>query len=543
MPHWNRLLIPVVTGVLLVACSKGTPPPVVDMEAPAVAVPTPAPVLPAPDAFRVQPAFIIETTNDVRLYTGRGTFYLPVADVAAGTRVEYLDSREGWLYVKTASGDAGWLRASDATVRDGRNQPVSYRISTGRWSLEAEPGLKVEVSRVGTGMIRVVASGTSGQVQPLSDGSLVLRVAAPPGIQAALGVGDSGLGQLSLSERGLLLELENSPVYRVVTSEASRVEVEIRPGLERVEQISGGWGFQIRGDLRPVLRQEGSELVLDLPGALRAAELTGLPGGISLTEVGPEGGAAPAQGQPSSTTASVPDRMPLGGLRLRLAAPTSPYALYRTGAGRMELRFIPDGLAGKKILLDPGHGGEESGAVGVAGYIEKDVNLAVALRLKPLLEQAGATVLMTRTTDARVLPPDQASKYGSHSERTQADLAVRSAIANQEQVDLMLSIHSNAGPAGDGGTEVYWAISNLNAAKSQYLAGLMQRELVGALGFYDRGVKQRPFNVIRNSHAPGVLVELGFMTSGREEAVLASASGQEAAAGALFRAVQAYFAN
>lgn len=545
-----QLVVSALLGAVLTACAKGsTAPTAPPAEAavvtqPAAATPAPsAPIRPSPEGFQVKPALNVEVVNNGRLYTGRGTFYLPVTEVAAGTKVEYLDSREGWLYVRTASGDAGWLRAADATVRDGRNQPITYRVNTGRWGIEVESGLKIEVARAGTGVMRLVATGIAGdpKAQPLSDGSLVLTGTVTGGVQSALGIGDSGLGQISLSERGLLLELENNPVYRVLIAEPGRVEVEIRPGLERVERIAAGWALQIRGDLRPVLRQQGSELILDLPGALRAETLTDVPEGITLADVAPEGGATTAQGQPSSLNATVPDRMPLGGLRLRLAAPATPYALYRPAPGRIELRFLTTGLAGKTILVDPGHGGEESGAVGVAGNIEKDVNLDVALLLKPLLEQAGARVIMTRTTDARVLSPELAAKYGSHSERTQADLAARSTLANQEQADMFISIHNNAGPPGDGGTETFWAISNLNAARSQYLAGLMQRELVDALGFYDRGVKQRPFNVIRNSYAPGVLVELGFMTSGFEESVLVSRSGQEAAARALFRAVQAYF--
>lgn len=543
--QWLTLLL---ACTVLAACAKGaTPAPPVVVEASSTATVLPAePPRPGPEAFRVEPALAVQTTVAVRLYTGRGTFYLPVADLQAGTNLKYLDSREGWLYVRTASGETGWLRAQDASVRDGRNQAVTYRISTGRWAVEAESGLKVEVTRAGTGVIRVVATGITGELkaQPLSDGSLLLAGPVPGGIQTSLGIGDSGLGRLSLSERGLLLELENSPVHRVTAAEGGRVDVEIRPGLERVERTGDGWAFRIRGDLRPVLRQEGSELILDLPGALKAQELGAIPAGIAMAEVGPEGSpTASTQGQPSSLNAAVPTRMALGGLRLRLPAPTSPYALYRTAAGRLELRFLPAGLAGKKILLDPGHGGEESGAVGVAGNMEKDLNLEIALKLKPLLEQAGARVFITRTTDTRVLSAEQAAKLGSHSERTQADLAARSALANQEQVDLMVSIHNNAGPDGDGGTETFWAISNLNAAKSQHLAGLVQEELIGALGFFDRGVKQRPFNVIRNSYAPGVLVELGFMTNWREESVLVSRSGQEAAARALFRGIEAYVAG
>lgn len=102
-------------------------------------------------------------------------------------------------------------------------------------------------------------------------------------------------------------------------------------------------------------------------------------------------------------------------------------------------------------------------------------------------------------------------------------------------------MHANGGPDGDGGTEVHWAVSNLNALLSRRLAGLAQEELTAALGLADRGFKQRPFNVVRMGDAPAMLVEMGFMTEPSEERLLTSAAGQQAAAEAIARAISRYF--
>jgi len=542
-----RLASAILLAIFLTACAKDapsrqTPPAVPTVIAP---IPTPAPlVLPDPGPFRVQPQLLVRTAKSVRVYTGRGSFYLPITDLAGGTVVEYLDSREGWLLIRTRSGETGWIPGADAVIGDGRNQAIAYIINPGRWEIQTNSGPQIQSARAGAGVLRVVISGLVGEAktQSMSDGSLLLSGISLNGLQSAVDIGDSGLARISLSERGLLLELENHPVHRIVSNEGDSITLEIRPGLERVERTATGWTFQARGDLRPVIRAEGGGLVIDLPGALLATGFPVTPAGLTMTEVGPEAGATTGS-QANMVTATVPTRMALGGLRLQLPRDTGPYALYRPEPGRIELRFMAVGIAGKTILLDPGHGGEESGAVGGAGHLEKNVNLAVSLLLRSLLQGSGARVLMTRTEDARVLSPSLASTLGSFSERTQADLAARSDQANRANADLVVSVHANAGPAGDGGTETFWAISNLNAARSQHLAQLMQSELIVALGLYNRGVKQRPFNVIRMSYAPAVLVELGFMSNSREERLLASRDGQEAAAQALFRAIQAYFAG
>lgn len=494
-----------------------------------------------PAPFRVAPKLAVRTVRATRLYTGPGPWYLFVTELPAGAAVEYLGNREGWLQVRTPEGENAWLAVADAELTDGRGQAVTYVVKSGRWQVSLNAGPALEIARVGTGVMRLTATGLTQPVEvlPAGEKAVVLKTILPAGLQVGGDIGDSGVGRVSLSEQGILLDLEGGPVYQVTENQGGRLVLEVRPGLVALSSAgSDGWQIAYRGDLRPVLRQDDSELVLDLPGALRGPDVK-LPPGVSLQEVGPEPG--PQAPSPTAANALPPSRMPAGGLRLRFPAPQGPYALYRPATGRVDLRLLSPGIAGKTVVIDPGHGGEETGAVGPAGNIEKDVNLAVALRLKPLLEQAGARVLMTRSEDKRVLPPERGAEATSAVERTQLDLAARSAMSNAAGADLYVSVHSNGGPPGDGGTEVYWASSNLNALLSRRLAEIAQEELLGALGLADRGFKQRPFNVIRMSEAPAMLVEMGFMTDPGEEALLASAAGQQAAAGAIARAIERYF--
>ncbi len=181
-------------------------------------------------------------------------------------------------------------------------------------------------------------------------------------------------------------------------------------------------------------------------------------------------------------------------------------------------------LQGRVIVIDPGHGGQDPGARGVTGLLEKDVNLIVALKLVHLLNEAGANVVMTRSDDRTV------------ANQKRVD------VANSAGADLFISIHANAfsNPESNG-TETYYCTKTEHSADSLHLAQQLQRELVKALGMRDRGVKTSSFYVITKAEIPSALVEMGFLTNEDNEAILRDPQMQEQAAVALFLGIQAYF--
>lgn len=182
-----------------------------------------------------------------------------------------------------------------------------------------------------------------------------------------------------------------------------------------------------------------------------------------------------------------------------------------------------------RVMLDPGHGGRDPGAVGLGGLQEKAVVLAVtqlAAERFLLRSEAPFEVRLTRTTDVR-LGMTQA-----------ADLWNRAKLANRWPADLFISIHCNAGPTGNRtahGTEVF--VHPTAGEQARGLAAALQRSLVAALGTRDRGVKEANFGVLRHARMPAVLVELAFISNPREEAMLGSAQGQGRAALAIVEGV------
>lgn len=195
-------------------------------------------------------------------------------------------------------------------------------------------------------------------------------------------------------------------------------------------------------------------------------------------------------------------------------------------------------LSGATVVLDPGHGGDEPGAVGPGGATEKDVNLAIALETKRQLEAQGATVVLTRTGDYRIT------------------LASRTAIAKALRPALFLSIHHNAEPdehRATPGAETYRQIAS---PESKRASGLIYEELLAAFSAYtidwaadrDAGAKYRPradggdyYGILSGSAGvPAVLSEAAFISNPPEEALLVDPAFQAVEAGAFTRAVLRY---
>ena len=184
---------------------------------------------------------------------------------------------------------------------------------------------------------------------------------------------------------------------------------------------------------------------------------------------------------------------------------------------------------GKIVVLDPGHGGSDSGAIGPTGVREKDVSLSVSLKAQKLLAAAGYHVVMTRTTDIDVAAPGVPDGV---------ELQAR-VDKSPPNTDIFISVHCNAfSNSGANGVESYYAPANSQGA---HLARLLNEELLRLGGLHNRGVKSARFYVIRHSKCPASLIELGFITNHREEKLLADEDYQQKLAQAILNAVNRYF--
>jgi N-acetylmuramoyl-L-alanine amidase len=217
----------------------------------------------------------------------------------------------------------------------------------------------------------------------------------------------------------------------------------------------------------------------------------------------------------------------------------------------------------RTIVIDPGHGGEEDGAKGARGTLEKTLTLAVARRVKSALEtRLGARVLLTRDDD-RTLPLDE-----------------RAAFANNNKADVFLSLHANASlrrtatgaevfylsldradeearrvaesegvamPVFGGGTReidvILWEMAQTrHLTQSAELARAVEAQLRALVPMSPRALQQAPFRVLVGANMPAVLVELGYVTNAEQESALASVPFQNRLAQAITEAVTHFFA-
>ncbi|KYZ75231.1 hypothetical protein AXX12_13785 [Anaerosporomusa subterranea] len=197
----------------------------------------------------------------------------------------------------------------------------------------------------------------------------------------------------------------------------------------------------------------------------------------------------------------------------------------------VQFTFTP-GLANKVIVIDPGHGGSDPGAIGLGGLQEKTANLAVAMQTKALLQKAGAKVLLTRETDIDVYGPDASDVE---------ELKSRTTIANNQKADVFISIHSNSSVNRDvSGTSTYFY------QKTPYdvmLAQSIQQSLLQAGGLADRRVNSANFYVIKRTMMPAALIELAFLSNKNDEKLLGSPQFQQQMAQGIVRGLDKFFAQ
>ena len=192
----------------------------------------------------------------------------------------------------------------------------------------------------------------------------------------------------------------------------------------------------------------------------------------------------------------------------------------------------------KIVYLDAGHGGYDPGA-SYFGISEKSLTLAIQSRVKAKLESEGYQVVTTRTSD------------------TYVDLTDRSRAANASESDIFVSIHINAsGSSAAQGIETYYYQpyaeypSRINAtyhanptrlSMSDTLANAIQSSLINATGAQNQGVKRQTFAVLRETTAPAVLLELGFLSNPQEAARLSTSDYQETLANAIVAGIKSYY--
>lgn len=195
--------------------------------------------------------------------------------------------------------------------------------------------------------------------------------------------------------------------------------------------------------------------------------------------------------------------------------------------------------AEKIILIDPGHGGMDGGAVSKSGTLEKDINLSISLNLRDELKKSGFKVVMTREED-KWLCDDK----GKIRERKRADLYNRWKMKKESNCDAFISIHLNMFPESKYYGAQVWYSSNEYSKK---LASLIQSNFKLYLDETNKRLEKpanNDYKILRNGDdVPSVIVECGFLSNPVEEQKLNNKEYQEKIAKVVAQSVKEYFQN
>jgi N-acetylmuramoyl-L-alanine amidase len=194
----------------------------------------------------------------------------------------------------------------------------------------------------------------------------------------------------------------------------------------------------------------------------------------------------------------------------------------------------------KTVIIDPGHGEPDGGAVGVDGVIEMNINLSISLKLRGFFQAAGYTVIMTRENNNAIY--DEGSNTIRKKKKT--DLHNRLAIVNLHPRALFISIHQNiAKSSNSSGSLVLYSPNN---ADSKSLAQSIQTGIQNMLQPYDTHVirqAKKNLYILYNTKSPAVLVECGFLSNPAECKLLQDDTYQNKMAFAIFCGTLQFYAT
>jgi N-acetylmuramoyl-L-alanine amidase len=302
-----------------------------------------------------------------------------------------------------------------------------------------------------------------------------------------------------------------------------------------VDALARAYGFEVAGDMRSArvfIRSKDHEVTI-APGMSRAlidgvacplvsapryahgvlvvsADLAAVIRRLGTTE---PVGSSPERKRPKPGTRPKTAFLPAGFSAARLVL-----------AGGSDKSATPPAATGPLIVVDPGHGGHDEGARGPQDIKEKDVTLAIALRMERHLKKMGCRVLLTRRADRFV------------------GLKARAEIANRAGAAAIISIHANSyHDASVHGTET-WVADRCSGTyalrrQSRKIARAVQSALVRSLRSRDRGVREGRYAVLRSAKVPAILMEIGFLSHPTTERVLASSRWQDRLGQELAKAV------
>ncbi|WP_171016648.1 N-acetylmuramoyl-L-alanine amidase [Pseudalkalibacillus caeni] len=454
------------------------------------------------------------SVSNLQVRSGPGLSYDVIGKVDKNETFSVIDRQKDWIKIKLKSGRngwiAGWLTENSTSEQDTvtpkiKNLNVRKGPGTNYGLLgKIQPNDKYSVITSTDSWVKISYKGrdawVAGWLVSFS-GDIPERKKIPPGYNATVNATDLNLRKGPSLDQPVLRKLQKETGVRVIETKKDWSYIELETGEK-------GWtaskylvkGKKVSSD-NVVLLYNGSNLRAG-PGINYKAIGLGNKGD-QFQLIGREGEWLKVS-LPSGKQAYVASW-------IVSTSPSTPSIIHPG---------LKNGLHGKTIVIDPGHGGYDSGTKGTSFHsFEKDLTLRTANLLNELLKKAGAKTVMTRTGDTYIALSDRVS------------------ISHRQKADAFISIHFDSSNfiGANGITSYYYSESDKQLAKD------IHKQLIKNTGLRDRKVRYGNYHVLRTNAAPSVLFELGYLSNPWEETILNTTSYQIKASNAIFNGLVDYF--
>ncbi|PSL35110.1 N-acetylmuramoyl-L-alanine amidase [Planomicrobium soli] len=467
--------------------------------------------------------------STVNLRTGPGLTYSVAGSLAKGDKVTVIGQEGEWFKVQ-AGDSTGWVASwltSAATDKSSAQTAVS---SVDRLNVRSQPDLSASVlTQMNAGdqakligetgdWVEVEFRNTRGFVskQYITATKTKSENPAPAANNAAsfeIAVSTLNVRKKADLSSSKIATVHKGEVYAIQSFEGNWVQIRLSADLT-------GWVYAFYGHLsdqsvKTATASTTEKVTVLTDGTNLRAQPSTASGVVSRANAGDQLGVVVKQGDwykvalPDGQQAFIATWVVTAGEASGAQkAPAKQPANRKAGT-----------LNGVTIVLDPGHGGNDGGTVGVRGTVEKDLTLKTAEALSHYLRSAGAEVVMTRQSDVFV------------------DLRKRVSDGHQSAADAFISIHYDA----INDNSVHGFTTYFMHSYQQQLGKAINAGLEGKLSLDSRGVRNGNYLVLRENQRPAVLVELGYLSNFNEERIVTTSQFRDQAALGLYTGIVNYF--
>jgi len=465
-------------------------------------------------------------TNQLRVRSGPGTSFRIIGSINKGQAVSILEENENWLKISASIGE-GWVAReyidsrnsnSNNSIEENNNNSIGNGIVTDTLNIRKEPsntgsvigklskGTSVTVFSKKNNWLEIKYSGQRAWVssdfvqmgsqsqQSNHSGSIGTVTASNLSVRKSSSLNSEIIGSVSKGQKFTILDEVND-----------WVKIEFQPGNIG---WAAGWYFNKDNVKSSKIAKDSKATILHSGTNIRKDPTTQ----SNVVQRAKEGESYPIIGVENDW------------YEIKLSNGTNGFiagwlvTTNGTGPG-IEKKGAAGHLKYKTIVIDPGHGGIDTGATGGSGTLEKELTLRTAQLLSDKLKAAGANVFLTRSNDSYLPLPS------------------RVRLASVHQSDAFISLHydSNLDRSIRGMTGYYYHSYQKKLAEYVYNAANSQTRLKS------RGVRYGDYHVVRENQRAAVLMELGYLSNSAEEMTLNSGQFQENAASGIYNGLARYF--